>query len=752
MPRFSLRSFLFWIIAMAALTVDAQMVNPAKFTSSFNKISDTAAEIVFTGTIEPGWHVYSTDVGDDGPTPATFNVDNISGATLDGPLKAVGNVIRKHDDMFDMEVSYFEHSAKFVQKLKLTGGKYAVEGYLQYGACNDQTCVPPKNVEVKFTGEVPAASAAKHLQQTPAQDNVKNGKKGPDADNKQTPQAQNSQNDTKNTASAVSAAATAEQRALTNGQAETGSDDSKKKEDEELVEVASDDLSFATTADSMLTDSMGAGETTDSIAVAAALGDEGLWTPVISELKAFDKGGNANASDSPLWKIFLLGLLGGLVALVTPCVWPIIPMTVSFFLKRSGDKKKGIRDAWIYGLSIVVIYVLLGLLVTGIFGASALNSLSTNAIFNIFFFLLLLVFAASFFGAFELTLPSSWSSAVDSKAEKTGGLIGIFLMAFTLTLVSFSCTGPIIGFLLVEVAADGGSIIAPTVGMLGFAIALALPFTLFALFPSWLKSMPKSGGWMNTVKVVLGFIELAFALKFLSVADLAYGWRLLDRETFLALWIVIFGLLGLYLLGKIKFKHDDDDTHIGVFRFFLALISLAFAVYMIPGLWGAPLKAVSAFAPPMKTQDFNLAPEQEVKPMFTDYEEGMAYAKAHNKPVLIDFTGYGCVNCRKMEAAVWTDSRVADKMTNDYVLIQLYVDEKKNLDEPMIVNENGEERKLRTVGDKWSYLQSHKFGANAQPFYVLLDGNGRLLNKAYSYDENIDHYLEFLDTGMKRFK
>ena len=488
----------------------------------------------------------------------------------------------------------------------------------------------------------------------------------------------------------------------------------------------------------------------DSAFVASGSSAEGLWSPVIDELKAFDQGGNASASDSPLWKIFLLGLLGGLVALVTPCVWPIIPMTVSFFLKRSGDKKKGIRDAWIYGASIVVIYVLLGLIVTGLFGASALNSLSTNAIFNIFFFLLLLVFAASFFGAFELTLPSSWSSAVDSKAEKTGGLIGIFLMAFTLTLVSFSCTGPIIGFLLVEVAADGGSIIAPTVGMLGFAIALALPFTLFALFPSWLKSMPKSGGWMNTVKVVLGFIELAFALKFLSVADLAYGWRLLDRETFLALWIVIFGLLGLYLLGKIKFKHDDDDTHIGVFRFFLALISLAFAVYMIPGLWGAPLKAVSAFAPPMKTQDFNLSKESEVKPMFMDYESGMAYAAANHKPVLIDFTGYGCVNCRKMEAAVWTDPRVADKMTNDYVLIQLYVDEKTSLPEPVVVNENGTERKLRTVGDKWSYLQSHKFGANAQPFYVLLDSKGHLLNKAYTFDENIDHYLEFLDKGLKK--
>lgn len=740
------RFFLLWMLLMVSSAASSQMVNPVKFTSSFNKLSDTSAEIVFSGTIDSGWHVYSTDVGEDGPTPATFNVDKIEGAALDGPLKAVGNVIHKYDDMFGMDVSYFESSAKFVQKLKLTGGKYAVEGYLQYGACNDQTCMPPKNVEVKFNGEVPAAG--KPAAKDPGKENSANSKS---EGGLKVGQQLNPDDKTTGRNAAVTAAAIAEQQTLQNGQSATSdTDDSKKK-----VEENSDELTAETLLPS-LSDSVGKdsalqnGVSSDSAFVASGSSAEGLWSPVIDELKAFDQGGNASASDSPLWKIFLLGLLGGLVALVTPCVWPIIPMTVSFFLKRSGDKKKGIRDAWIYGASIVVIYVLLGLIVTGLFGASALNSLSTNAIFNIFFFLLLLVFAASFFGAFELTLPSSWSSAVDSKAEKTGGLIGIFLMAFTLTLVSFSCTGPIIGFLLVEVAADGGSIIAPTVGMLGFAIALALPFTLFALFPSWLKSMPKSGGWMNTVKVVLGFIELAFALKFLSVADLAYGWRLLDRETFLALWIVIFGLLGLYLLGKIKFKHDDDDTHIGVFRFFLALISLAFAVYMIPGLWGAPLKAVSAFAPPMKTQDFNLSKESEVKPMFMDYESGMAYAAANHKPVLIDFTGYGCVNCRKMEAAVWTDPRVADKMTNDYVLIQLYVDEKTSLPEPVVVNENGTERKLRTVGDKWSYLQSHKFGANAQPFYVLLDSKGHLLNKAYTFDENIDHYLEFLDKGLKK--
>jgi thiol:disulfide interchange protein DsbD len=449
--------------------------------------------------------------------------------------------------------------------------------------------------------------------------------------------------------------------------------------------------------------------------------------------------------------IFFTGLVGGFLALFTPCVWPIIPMTVSFFLKRSkDDKKKGIRDAWTYGASIVVIYVTLGVAITAIFGASALNALSTNAIFNILFFLMLVVFAASFFGAFEIRLPAKWGDAVDSKAEATTGLISIFLMAFTLSLVSFSCTGPIIGFLLVEVSTTG-SVLAPTIGMLGFAVALALPFTLFALFPSWLKSMPKSGSWMNVIKVSLGFLELAFALKFLSVADLAYGWRLLDRETFLALWIVIFALLGLYLLGKIKFPHDDDDTRVSVPRFFLALFSLAFAVYMVPGLWGAPLKAVSAFAPPMQTQDFSLY-DGTVHAKFDDYDLGMEYARQHNKPVMLDFTGYGCVNCRKMELSVWTDSKVSSLINDDYVLITLYVDNKTPLAEPIKVTENGTERTLRTVGDKWSYLQRVKFGANVQPFYVLIDNEGRPLNKFCSFNENISEYVDFLQTGLNNYK
>ena len=473
-----------------------------------------------------------------------------------------------------------------------------------------------------------------------------------------------------------------------------------------------------------------------------------LWRPVVNELHQM--GEETPQGDLSWFYIFSMGFVGGLLALFTPCVWPIIPMTVSFFLKRTKDKKKGIRDAWTYGASIVVIYVTLGLAITLLFGASALNALSTNAIFNILFCLMLVVFAASFFGAFEIALPSSWSTAVDSKAEATSGLLSIFLMAFTLSLVSFSCTGPIVGFLLVEVSTSG-NVVAPAVGMLGFAIALALPFTLFALFPSWLKSMPKSGGWMNVIKVSLGFLELAFALKFLSVADLAYGWRILDRETFLALWIVIFALLGFYLLGKIKFPHDDDDQKVSVPRFFMALASLAFALYMVPGLWGAPLKAVSAFAPPMQTQDFNLY-KNEVHAQFTDYEAGMAYAKRVGKPVMLDFTGYGCVNCRKMELAVWTDAKVSSLIQNDYVLITLYVDEKTPLSEPIEVTDSGKKRTLRTVGDKWSYLQRVKFGANAQPFYVLIDNEGMPLNKSYSYNEEIPAYVDFLQTGLKNYR
>ena len=474
-----------------------------------------------------------------------------------------------------------------------------------------------------------------------------------------------------------------------------------------------------------------------------------LWAPVIPELKAYgDKA--LNQAEGSLWMLLVGGFLGGLVALVTPCVWPMIPMTVSFFLKRSKDRKKGIRDAVLYGISIIVIYVALGLAVSGAFGASALNDLATNAYFNIAFFLLLVFFAVSFFGAFELVLPASWTSKMDQKADSASGLVSIFFMAFTLSLVSFSCTGPIIGTLLVQAATSSTGILAPAVGMLGFALALALPFTLFAIFPNLLQSMPKSGGWLNSVKVVLAFIELALALKFLSVADLAYGWHILDREVFLSLWIVIFTLLGLYLIGKIRFPHDTPQEKTPIPALFLAIVSFAFALYMVPGLVGAPLRAISAFSPPLSTQDLNLY-KGEVHAQFSDYETGMAYAKQVGKPVMIDFSGYGCVNCRKMEASVWTDANVKATLDNDYVLITLMVDEKTALPEPIEVEEAGKKIKLRTVGDKWSYLQRMKFGANAQPFYVLLDNEGKPLASSYAYNEDVPAYMDFLKAGLAEY-
>ena len=667
-----------FVLLLFAVAVQAQIQDPVKFNSELKILAADEAEVVFTAAIDKGWHVYSTDLGDGGPISATFNVEKISGAEVVGKLKPVGKEISTFDKLFEMKVRYFENTAQFVQKLKLTGGAYQLEGYLEYGACNDENCLPPTQVPFKFSGK--AEGAAKEA-----------------------------------------AAAAAE---------------TKAEEQPAKQETVSGTAPVA---------AIGGADGPTEIKVADKVD---LWKPVISELNSL---GETTSQEDMSWiYIFITGFAGGLLALFTPCVWPIIPMTVSFFLKRSKDKKKGIRDAWTYGASIVVIYVTLGLAITLIFGASALNALSTNAVFNILFCLMLVVFAASFFGAFEITLPSKWSTAVDSKAEATSGLLSIFLMAFTLSLVSFSCTGPIIGFLLVQVSTTG-SVVAPAIGMLGFAIALALPFTLFALFPSWLKSMPKSGGWMNIIKVTLGFLELAFALKFLSVADLAYGWRLLDRETFLALWIVLFALLGFYLLGKIKFPHDDDDSKVSVPRFFMALASLAFAVYMVPGLWGAPLKAVSAFAPPMQTQDFNLY-NNEVHAKFDDYDLGMEYARQHGKPVMLDFTGYGCVNCRKMELAVWTNPKVSDIINNDYVLITLYVDNKTPLPSPVKIVENGTERTLRTVGDKWSYLQRVKFGANAQPFYVLIDNEGKPLNKSYSYDEDIPKYIEFLQTGLENYK
>ena len=680
------------MLMVTAITAQAQMVDPVHFTSELKMGKGAEAEIVFTGKIDAGWHVYSTDLGQDGPIEATFNAVKMEGVEKVGKLTPRGKEIKKFDEMFGMELKFFENAVTFVQKVKFTQPQYTIDCYLEFGACNDKSCMPPTQVEFSASGEV---------------------------------------------------------------KSEKGE---VKSENEETKNADA-------TAEATVTDTATADTISDSSLLISNSGVEGedLWAPVIDELHS--AGEDKPLTDHSLLYLLLMGFVGGLLAVCMPCIWPIIPMTVSFFLKRAKtDKRKGIKDAVTYGLSIIVIYLGLGLLVTALFGSDTLNAMSTNAVFNILLFLLLVVFALSFFGWFEIKLPDSWANAVDSKASTTSGLLSIFLMAFTLVLVSFSCTAPIIGLLLVETTTSGNWL-APAVGMFGFALALALPFTLFALFPSWLKQAPKSGSWMTTLKVVLGFIELAFALKFLSVADLAYGWHILDREVFLSLWIVIFGLLGAYLCGWLKFQEDE----IGAEQFTInnsqltiqkpmpvvcimgGLVSLAFAVYMVPGLWGAPCKAVSAFAPPMNTQDFNLN-TKTVEAQYTDYEAGMAAARAQGKPAFIDFTGFGCVNCRKMEAAVWTDPRVADKLKNEFVLISLFVDDKTPLAEPMEVTDaEGNKKTLRTVGAKWSYLQSHKFGANAQPFYVIVDPTtGKPLTGSRAYDEDIDGYLEFLDKGLSK--
>ena len=679
-----------------SLTAMAQQ-NPVHFSVQQKQVSPTEVEVIFTAKIDQGWHVYSTNLPADGPTSASLHVDKAEGVTPVGKLTTRGKELNVYDKTFEMKLRYFENSVGFVQRYKITAKTYSIKGYLEYGACNDEMCLPPTQVEFNFKGNGPASAPAA------------------------TPTAANAETEKTTTAA---------------------------------TDVAADGLSALTamTADTAKKSDVLPGDTAGSVKQenAQVNADVNLWQPVIKELSAFNS--TKDSTNSSLWSIFFMGVLGGFIALLTPCVWPIIPMTVSFFLKRAkDDRKKGIRDAVTYGLSIIVIYMGLATLVTWAFGPQKLNELATNAPFNVFFFLLLVVFAFSFFGWFELRLPSSWGNAVDNKASATTGLLSIFLMAFTLSLVSFSCTAPVVGLLLVQ-AATSGDWVAPAVGMFGFALALALPFTFFALFPTLLKKAPKSGSWMNMIKVVLGFIELAFSLKFLSVADLAYGWHILDRETFLSIWIVLFGLLGLYLIGKLKFPHDDPEQKaMPVPAIMLGLCSLAFSVYMLPGLWGAPCKAVSAFAPPINTQDFNLAP-QTVHAAYTDYDEGMRAAAAAGKPVLVDFTGFGCVNCRKMEASVWTDSRVADKLNKDYVLISLYVDDKTPLKQPVEVKlPDGTSRTLRTIGDKWSYLEQTKFGYLAQPFYVPLDNAGKPLNGSFSFKEDVPAYLEFLDKGLENY-
>lgn len=673
------------MLTFMALAVQAQILTPVKWKIQLEDSGTAEKTLVFSATLDAGWHLYDMNLPEGGPISTSFSFENLTGAKAVGTPVASKEATKVFDEQFQMELRWFAGEVTFRQKIEVTDPqKFQAEGYVEYMACNDENCLPPDQEEFSF------------------------GKKDIDVEK---------------TLAALSSKG-----------------EEPKAEPQDTVtpeEPAEVEASTSATPEYVPEEEPQVYQSED------------LWMPVIDELKAFGDE-TISATDTSWLFIFFAGFAGGLIALLTPCVWPMIPMTVSFFLKRTKDRKKAIRDAIMYGISIIVIYLVLGLLITGIFGASALNDLSTNAIFNIIFFLLLVLFAVSFFGAFELVLPASWTNKLDSKADSTTGIISIFFMSFTLVLVSFSCTGPIIGTLLVQ-AATMGAAIGPAVGMFGFALALSIPFSLFAIFPNLLQSMPKSGGWLNSVKVVLGFLELALALKFLSVADLAYGWRLLDRETFLVLWIVIFALLGFYLLGKLKFSHDSDLKYVSVPRLFMAIISFAFAVYMVPGLWGAPLKSISAFAPPLYTQDFSLY-DDEVHAAFDDYEAGMAYAKQHNKPVMIDFSGYGCVNCRKMEASVWTDSRVKDILENDYVLITLMVDDKTKLPEPIRIQENGKTRTLRTIGDKWSYLQRSKFGANAQPFYILLDNEGKPLAPSYAFDEDVDKYIQFLERGLKEFK
>ena len=683
------------MLALIALVAQAQILTPVKWKIKLDdKGGAPEKEIVFTATADKGWHLYDMNLPEGGPVSTSFTFETLNGAELIGqPVPSV-KPTTVYDEQFAMNLRWYPGTVSFTQKLKVTDpAKFKAEGEVEFMACNDETCLPPDQIPFSFD--------KKSIHVDPA-------------------------------------------LAANSSTTEVDKDDATTVQPD--TQVVAEDASELNTPDPAAKETPA---TTSPKASDSLTDSPNLWSPVIDQLKSFGDS-TVSAADTSWLFIFFAGFLGGLIALLTPCVWPMIPMTVSFFLKRTKDRKRAIRDAITYGLSIIVIYLVMGLLITGIFGASALNDLSTNAIFNILFFLLLVVFAVSFFGAFELVLPASWTSKLDSKADSTTGVLSIFFMSFTLVLVSFSCTGPIIGTLLVQ-AASMGTAVGPAIGMFGFALALSIPFSVFAIFPNMLQSMPKSGGWLNSVKVVLGFLELALALKFLSVADLAYGWRLLDREAFIVLWIVIFSLLGVYLLGKIKFSHDSEVKYVSVPRLFMAIISFAFAIYMVPGLWGAPLKAISAFAPPLYTQDFNLY-KNEVHAAFDDYESGMAYAKKVNKPVMIDFSGFGCVNCRKMEASVWTDPKVKQMLENDYVLITLMVDDKTKLPQPIEIQENGKTRKLKTIGDKWSYLQRSKFGSNAQPFYILLNDEGQPLGPSYAFNEDVSKYIQFLQNGLKEFK
>ncbi len=662
----------FLFLLLLPLTLCAQIVEPVKWKITCDENKDNLV-VSYTATIDVGWHVYDQNLQEGGPVSTQFVIEGNDNLTAVGSAKSQQKPVEKFEDMFQMNLRWFEKEVTFQQTFHIKNSNgYRLKGYVEYMACDNSNCLPPTKAPFLFEKKAHGASTA-----------------------------------------------------------------SKEKES------ATTPFSFPIVGTDKTDENINHSITIDSTTGSASSTLEAdTWASVIDELQSF--GEETHAENGNIWSIFFMGLLGGLLAILTPCVWPIIPMTVSFFLHQKDGKGK--TSALLYGFAIIVIYVGLGVLLTITFGADALNALSTNAIFNLFLFALLLAFAISFFGGFNISLPASWSTATEEKADHTKGLLSILMMAFTLVIVSFSCTGPIIGTLLVHIATKG-NMLAPIMGMLGFAIALAGPFTLFALFPNMMKKAPRSGSWMNTVKVLLGFFELAFALKFLSVADLAYGWHILDREVFLVLWIVIAIFAGLYILGKIRFESDGDLTNITVPRFFGALATFAFALYLVPGLWGAPLKAISAFAPPMWTQDFNLYSETEAT--FDDYDEAIEHARKTNKPILIDFSGYGCVNCRKMEATVWNDPQVKKLIKDDYILVSLFVDDRTELPEPMTIEENGKTLILKTIGEKWSYLQRHKFGANAQPFYVIINKDGKPLNHSYAFSEDISAFIKFLEKGLE---
>ena len=700
-PNNMKRLFLLILLACASWSAQAQMYDPVSWKFSVEEIKGDEATVVLTATIENRWHVYSQFIEEGGPIPTSFSFEKSKEYSLVGKVTESPKAISAFDPNFKMQIAWHKDKVAFKQKVKLNQAKTTVKGVLEYMTCDDKNCLPPE--EVPFSINIDASKTF--------------------LDSKQT-----------------------------------------KEETLPIIDQPNTDIDTSIVAISPILS-----DAADAIAINS---NDSL-------LSNAEAKGTMEESGSPnsLWGIFIAGIIGGFAAFLMPCIYPMVPLTTSFFTKQGGSRGKGLRMAIIYGISIIVIYVALGILITLAFGASALNEMASSALFNLIFFVVIIVFAVSFLGAFEITLPARFVNKIDKQSDR-GGYIGIFFMAFTLALVSFSCTGPIIGYLLVEAVSEG-ALLGPAIGMLGFSIALALPFIVFAAFPAFLKEMPKSGGWLNTVKVSLGFLELALAFKFLSNVDLAYHWGILDREIFLAIWIVIFAVFGLYLLGKLKLSRSDDTTSIlSLPRLFFAMLILTFTMYMVPGMWGAPLKGISAWLPPQPTQDFDLSrlsygggfssTDNSEAPVnkkyaglfktphgldaFYDYQEGLDYAKKVNKPALIDFTGWSCVNCRKMEATVWAETEVLRRLREDYVIISLYVDDRTALDEAEQYTSTFSGKKINTIGKKWSDLQSSVFKTNSQPFYVIMNGEGERLIPAQAYNLNVQNYISFLDNGLKAYK